>query len=117
MTALLIRGESRAERLAEPRELTEVMRSRQRPDTAGHTGALVHLHAVEGPDRVHAALFMEAADPVEAECAAFDFVAGLLADHRAVGWVLAAFGRAEPPDINEPRGRGPKCRWSAPPCP
>lgn len=118
VTALLMRIGSRTQRPAEPAELAEIIRSRRQPDAAGNTTGPAHLHTVVGPDRVHAALFMEAVDAAAAERAASDFLAGVFADHHAsVGWVLAAFGRAEPPDTTEPRGQGPKCRGSAPPCP
>ncbi|MGX2993059.1 hypothetical protein JNUCC64_01990 [Streptomyces sp. JNUCC 64] len=119
VTALLILTGSRgAPNVPEPGEFAEIMRSFRRPRAAGDTTVPAHLYAVAGPDRVHAALFMEAAGPVDAESAAFGFLAGVLASCPApVGWELAAFGRVAPTRTAEPRDQGATCRGNAPPCP
>jgi hypothetical protein len=118
VTALLMRIGSRAECSPGPRKLAEIIRSHRRPDDAGHTAAPAHLHTVVGVDRVHVALFMEAADPADAETAALGFLAGVLADRRSSdGWALAAFGRVESSGTTEPRGQGTKCRGVVPPFP
>ncbi|QDY80317.1 hypothetical protein [Streptomyces qinzhouensis] len=85
---------------------------------AGDAAAPAHLHAVAGPDRVHAALFMEAVDPVDAEGAALGFLTGVLACCPApVGWALAALERVEPSCTAEPRSQGATCQGNDPPCP
>ncbi|MEU0991355.1 hypothetical protein [Streptomyces sp. NPDC005953] len=118
VTALLMRIGSRAECSPGPSRLAETIRSHQRPDDAGHTAALAHLHTVVGPDRVHVALFMEAADPADAETTALSFLTGVLADRRSSdGWVLAAFARVESSSTTEPRGQGTTCRGAVPPFP
>ncbi|MFE0426054.1 hypothetical protein [Streptomyces sp. NPDC058953] len=119
MTALLILVEAGgAKRTPGPGELAEILRSFRRPRAAGDAAVPAHLHAVAGPDRVHAALFMEAVDPADAEGAAFGFLAGVLAGCPApAGWALASIGRVEPPRTAEPRSQGVTCQGKDPPSP
>ncbi|AZK97939.1 hypothetical protein GTW66_00955 [Streptomyces sp. SID5473] len=119
VTALLILVEAgRSQRTPGPRELAEILRSHRHPRAAGDATVPAHLHTVAGPDRVHAALFMEAGDPVDAEGAAFGFLAGALACcPETVGWALAALGRVQPAGTEEPRSQGVTCQGNDPPCP
>ncbi|MER6910334.1 hypothetical protein ABT354_01475 [Streptomyces sp. NPDC000594] len=119
VTALLILvGTRESHRTPEPGELAEIMRSFRRPRAAGDASVPAHLHTVAGSDRVHAALFMETVDPVDAEGAAFGFLAGVLACcPPPVGWALAAFGRVELTSDAEPRSQETKCQGKDPPCP
>ncbi|MGV9316265.1 hypothetical protein ACWDR0_29370 [Streptomyces sp. NPDC003691] len=117
VTALLITvGVQGGRRTPDPGELAEIMRSFRRPRAAGDASVPAHLHTVAGPDRVHAALFMEAVDPADAEGAAFCFLSGVL-DRCPVGWALAALGRVEPTRTAEPRSQGATCQGNDPPFP
>lgn len=119
VTALLILAEARCSPgTPGPGELAEILRTFRRPRAAGDTAVPAHLHAVAGPDRVHAALFMEAVDPVDAEGAAFGFLTGALARcPDPVGWALAALVRVEPAGTAEPRSQGVTCQGNDPPFP